>query len=475
MAESVTVRVPRSSSLSSSLIKKANSVVPCSHLSDSCCARLMTHNNNSFKRSAAPNRFMFYRGGSWVDFQSQVLESLRSGFLEGKPLLEVIIGGSKYVFDFLRMVQIDFGSGSQRSIAWIDENGKPFFPHIFVDEDFMDGLENPGIPKINVEIRVGGILGKRKCDHLDLGVDGTNNEVSSPVKNNKQDDENQVASSKRQRLTSLGLETSKWPNTKLLSEKESAYLFVSFLFLSEMSKAFRGVTISAIHQLDFSRLLERDRLEVFERQSKNKEATRGVSNAVYAWYAASAEAVAGILAHGFALPGKTSGYPAYGVGVHLSPLGLPQLSAMQAEVDNNGDKHIVLCRVILGNIEKVAAGSQQCRPSSVEYDTGADDPVNPKWYVVWSSNMNSHILPEYVISFRSSAHLPGHSGAKSTLVDLLRKMNGRIPALKLKEIIALYHSALAGKVAKEIFLGQFRAIAGDELLISIFHEMQCSR
>ncbi|KAK4276947.1 hypothetical protein QN277_015032 [Acacia crassicarpa] len=473
MAESVTVRIPLSSSLLSSLIRKAHPVVRCSHLSDSCCARLMIHRHNNFKRSAAPNRFMFYRGGSWVDFQGQVLEPLRAGFLEGKPLLEVIIGGSKYVFDFLRMVQIDFGSGSQRSIAWIDENGKPFFPHIFVDEDFMDELENSGIPKIEVEIRTDGILGKRKCDHLDLGVDGTNNKVSSSVKNNKQEDESQALGFKRQRLTSWSSGTSKWPNAKLLSEKEDAYSFVSFLFLSEVSKAFRGVTISAIHRFEFSGPLEKDRREIFERHIKSKEATRGVSNTVYAWYAASAETVAGILAHGFVLPGKTSGY-AHGVGLHLSPLGLPQLSAMQAEVDSNGEKHIILCRVILGKIEKVAAGSQQCRPSSVEYDTGADDPLNPKWYVVWSSNMNSHILPECVISFKSSDHLPGQLGAKKALVNLLRKMNGRIPSLKLKEIITLYRSALAGKLAKEIFLGQLRAIAGDELLISIFREMQCT-
>lgn len=83
-------------------------------------------------------------------------------------------------------------------------------------------------------------------------------------------------------------------------------------------------------------------------------------------------------------------------------------SAMQSEVDNNGEKHIILCRVILGNIEKVEAGSQQCRPSSVEFDTGADDPINPKWYVVWSTNMNSHILPECVISYKSSTYLPGN-------------------------------------------------------------------
>lgn len=217
-----------------------------------------------------------------------MVEILRAGFLEGKPLIDVVIEGSKYVFDFVRMVQIDFGSGNQRSIAWIDEQGKPFFPRVFIDEDCM---ENSGVPKIEVEIRVGGILGKRKFDTFD------SNEVSSSVK-----------------------DYCKWPNAKLVSEEESVYSFVSFLFLSEMSKAFKGVTISAIHGFEFLK-----RRDIFERCSKNKEATRGVSNTVYAWYGASAETVEGILSHGFVLPAKTSGYPAYGVGVHLSHLGFPQL------------------------------------------------------------------------------------------------------------------------------------------------------
>lgn len=70
------------------------------------------------------------------------------------------------------------------------------------------------------------------------------------------------------------------------------------------------------------------------------------------------------------------------------------------EADDNGEKHLILCRVILGNVERV--GPQQCHPSSEVFDTGVDDIKNPKWYVVWCTNMNSHILPECVVSFKSS-------------------------------------------------------------------------
>lgn len=84
------------------------------------------------------------------------------------------------------------------------------------------------------------------------------------------------------------------------------------------------------------------------------------------------------------------------------------LSSTQSEADDDGVKHMVLCRVILGKIEKVEAGSQQSHPSSTEFDTGVDDPKCPKRYIIWCSNMNRHILPEYIVSFKSTYQLPGN-------------------------------------------------------------------
>lgn len=80
---------------------------------------------------------------------------------------------------------------------------------------------------------------------------------------------------------------------------------------------------------------------------------------------------------------------------------------MLSEVDENGEKHVILCRVILGRCEKVEAGSQQLYPSSVDFDTAVDDVNNPRWHVVWCANMNTHILPECVVSYKASSHLTG--------------------------------------------------------------------
>lgn len=52
-------------------------------------------------------------------------------------------------------------------------------------------------------------------------------------------------------------------------------------------------------------------------------------------------------------------------------------SAKIVEADENSEKHMKMCQVFLGNVEKVEVGSQQCYPSSVDFDSGSDDPKNP--------------------------------------------------------------------------------------------------
>lgn len=83
-------------------------------------------------------------------------------------------------------------------------------------------------------------------------------------------------------------------------------------------------------------------------------------------------------------------------------------SEMMSDVDENGEKHMILCRVILGNLEKVELGSKQLFRSSVDFDTGVDDLINPKLYVMWYHNMNTHILPECIVSYKLDRHMPGN-------------------------------------------------------------------
>ncbi|CAI9786832.1 unnamed protein product [Fraxinus pennsylvanica] len=73
--------------------------------------------------------------------------------------------------------------------------------------------------------------------------------------------------------------------------------------------------------------------------------------------------------------------------------------------DDDGLRHMLLCRVILGRMEVVRPGSEQYNPSSEEFDSGIDNLVSPRKYIGWSTRMNTHILPEFVVSFRIPSNL----------------------------------------------------------------------
>uniref|UniRef100_A0A6M2EHY9 Uncharacterized protein n=1 Tax=Populus davidiana TaxID=266767 RepID=A0A6M2EHY9_9ROSI len=463
MAESIRVSVPQQS-------PSPNPKICCNSATNCCSKPLILANLANFTKSAAPARFIYFNhDGLWIDFENEVLESLKPAFLDGKAVIEMSFRESRYLFDFTRMLQIDFDSGSQRSIAWIDVNGKCFFPKMFVREDFGDNLEEERLSnrRIEIEVNIDGNSIKRKREEF---RDKEEPEVTSSKK--------EEGGLKRQRLGMRDVGNCRWLNTRVFREEEKSYSPVKNYFLSGMKKIDPDVVITAIHQCTRKDLSGEARQEVFLKQIEITKAARGVSNTVYAWYGAPAKEVESILAHGFGGPRKVSASETYGVGVYLSPFGLSHMSAKFAEADDNGEKHIILCRVILGNVERVVAGSQQYYPSSIDFDTGTDDPKNPKWYVVWSSVMNRHIIPECVVSFKSSINVPGQVGGsthtKYSLEKLFSKLRCWLPPDKIKEVAKLYDVYRAGKLTKNIFIRHLRGVAGDYVLLSAIREIRSS-
>ncbi|XVF39718.1 hypothetical protein PTKIN_Ptkin01aG0055600 [Pterospermum kingtungense] len=280
----------------------------------SCCSkRIFSQNNANFERSGVPARFMYYRNNSWMNFSADVVEKLRTGFLERKSRIVVSIDGAEYVVDLDRMLQIDVQTENFRSISWIDVNGKCFFPNpFFGEEEILQskyGKESNCNPKIEIEVKIDRNALKRKREEED--------EVSSSYKAVEQD------GIKHQRLEAR---VAKWPNAKLLTETEIEYLLVKGHFLNGIRRVDEAVRINSIHQCNSEEHLDKARLAVFQKQIEITKAARGTSNMVYAWYGASAKVVGSILlGQGFGLPCKVPGAGVYGIGVYLSPVGLPHL------------------------------------------------------------------------------------------------------------------------------------------------------
>ncbi|KAM1552135.1 hypothetical protein FF1_044209 [Malus domestica] len=442
--QSVTVRVPKGILSPSS--SSASSKNFCNRTSN------RMHYPSNFKRSAAPARVMFFQNESWDDLPNPIVEFLRAGFAERKAVVSVDMEGSTVLFDFVRMLQIDLGAGSQRSIAWIDVNGRPFFPKAFVSEDLVDRSDSPKV-QINQRVNVSGrVLGKRRT-------------VEEPA------DEDEVTSSIRPL-------SSEWPNVRLLGGVERVYTVCSNLFLAGMRKVDLSAAVTAVHQRVRDGPLDKARLEVFQKQIEITKAARGSANVVYAWCGVSGSDVRGILTHGFGAPSKVSGTQSHGVGLHLSHLSAPFLSCAQSERDDNGEKYAILCRVILGSVEKVEAGSKQCYPSSVDFDNGADDPKNPKSYVIWSTNMNRHVLPECVVTYKSN-YVPaqlGGSARRAYPVDMLiSKIQSYLPPSKVQELSSLVCALKGGKLARDDFVKKCRSVTGEQLMASALNNLRLQK
>lgn len=430
---------------------------------------------HNFLRSGSPTRFMYFTSdGSWKDLSNDVLESLKQAFVGRKPMALVTSceGGEgepkRYLFDLKRMLQIDLASGSQRSIAWIDETGKCFFPRKFVSEVFEDVdrdsafQESASNAKIDVATKIDAAPIGHQIKRKREMADREEPEVSSSLKVED--------GAKRQRLVP------RWANARLMSENEKHYERIRKMFLGGMRKVDPGVVITGIHECTLEGDLNRARQEIFRKQIGVVRKVRGVVNLACAWYGASKSDVQQVLLRGFGMHGQVLGEDSYGVGVHLSRLDFPQLSAKLADVDDNGEKHFVLCRAILGNMEKVEAGSKQWRPSTDDFDAGSDDPKNPNWFVIWYPKVTMHLIPECVVSFKSAHPVKGQVSKERcpkyySFEKLFSKMRNSLPLTKARELLNLYGAYKVRQVTKDYFLKKLRGLVGDELLLSTIREI----
>ncbi|XAR62027.1 NAD(+) ADP-ribosyltransferase [Bertholletia excelsa] len=472
---------------------------------DSRAAQLLTENYSNFQKSSPPFRVMFYDGCSWTDFEGAVVDSLRAGFQDGKAMVEFEDGKGRYIFDMHRMVQVDLQSGNQRSIAWIDVNGKCFFPWSFIDgggnfdnvvargkqvavmDDCQDlNLEISSATKKlesknpKIIINVGGNVNpdKRKnvCVEIKSGED-VKDETEGSASNN------QTVGAKRLHLVTDGADSPRWPGTKPLREEETVYAIIKNVFKSALVIAEPGAKITTIHQCLRSHPLYKARQEIFDKQKELITAARGEDNIVLAWHGTSAEGVASILNHGLFLPRKIQRSEAHGVGIYFSPACSPHISAMLCDADANGEKHLILCKILLGKCEKVEAGSVQMYPSGTNFDNAVNDLETPTWYVVWWANMKTHVLPEYVVSYKSSDLVAGQSRGLSLvqsisvvpsplMAKVLSELEKSLPSARFQEIQTFYNAYKDQKVTAAMFMDRLRSIVGEENLNSLIDEVR---
>lgn len=345
-----------------------------------CCTRPnLASDCVNYLKSGPPSRIVFYKQGSWHNFPEQIMKSLIEEFKSDKSSVVAVMDDEPVLVDFLSMTLVNLKTRKQRSVAWFDDTGKCFFPSLFFDEEANEMANvDPG----NVEGSAQGIMLDKVATSPPEVVKQVVLESNAPVPQKPS-----AADILRKKITSV-------------ERGSEGFLFVRNLFLSGMGPFVAPNSILHIHRYSPNDITAQCRLEAFERQMRTTKEERGDANVRYGWLGSRKNDIVRILINGLGSPGKPAEKAGLSAGVYLSPEDRAFTSVGLCDVDEKGVQYMLLCRVILGNMEAVTPGSQDSFPSSEIYDSGVDDCSNPKCYVMWPSHIGTHIRLEYLVSFR---------------------------------------------------------------------------
>ncbi|XP_021718937.1 probable inactive poly [ADP-ribose] polymerase SRO5 isoform X2 [Chenopodium quinoa] len=230
-----------------------------------------------------------------------------------------------------------------------------------------------------------------------------------------------------------------------------------------------STTIAAIHTMNWKNSrIKQARFRSFDifrealvgiNNNNNYEDGSVTSFMKYAWYCDSKEEIQRIVSNGF-------GHHHFRnrAGICLAPLNSLAQSVQNCIVDDDGLKHALLCRVLLENVGD-------------ESDDDVDG-VSQKEYLVWSNKMNTHILPEYVVSFTTVLCLEGipkdeHIWKKSEsslwmpFSTLISVMSNFLPSRTMVMIIEHHKDFKERKISRQDFIKTLKRCVGNDFLIRI--------
>lgn len=265
-----------------------------------------------------------------------------------------------------------------------------------------------------------------------------------------------------------------------IQESNPIHRILERKFISGLGPLAAHTSVVAIHRRPYSSPTAQATLRSFRALMGALEQERGGNpNLKCAWAVTSRDEMASTLSLGFGHCPNPQNDGLDGSAIYLSPENSSIDSVRFASVDRDGLRHVLLCRVLLGNTELVRPGSGQFHPSSEAFDSGVDRLDDPRKYIVWRTHMNTHILPECVISLRAPVDLEGFLRIPEPLraprspwipFPSLIVVLSRVLSPMCTRLIARHHKHfLEGRIPRQELIRLLRRIAGDKLLIAIIH------
>ncbi|KAM3056741.1 hypothetical protein ACUV84_000145 [Puccinellia chinampoensis] len=387
----------------------------------SCAGHILERYNN-FKTSGLPVRVLYYQQGKWRDFPQQVVNLVHRDFQLKRPITNLVFQKQQVLLDFMHMICLDSGTTTNKPIAWIDDYGNHFFPDLcaglVTSKPVQHGRSDPS--------------GKSDADGISTSASESSSsdhvaEVPSHVKkvNNileeKQKVHDEAVCGARQAATS---------KQNSGSRIDSA---VRRLLLEGLGQPFSEKDIIGIYRTPMVDQQGRARFNLFQKELEVTKIQRGNANVRYAWLPCSKDAMEDMMMRGTLKITKPLLGPIYGIGTHLAPANCANTCASYSDVDENGIIRMMLCRVIMGNVEVVIPGSKQYQPTNGIYDSGVDDLQNPKHYVIWDTSVHRHIYAEYAVIIKAPSMANEYLAQEDTTSNISEIGNSGSPDNVIKD------------------------------------------
>ncbi|KAG1362003.1 inactive poly [ADP-ribose] polymerase RCD1 [Cocos nucifera] len=389
----------------------------------SCCSEThIVKNYRNFMRSGLPRRLLSYQDGEWKDFPENIISLVREDFQLKKSIIEAMFQNQQLLLDFVHMVCVDLKTGLQKPIGWIDEHDKCIFPELHPEFYASNGCHHSSKGKhVHMSCEPSGTRDLNA--HIEISVSaaessnsgsGPDDEVISNVKRVKTETifasnqnmyaevnetvgENEPCSFVPPNVSVLGTLQGKLIKPVGASCVNNA---VQDMLLQGLGPFIEAKDILGIFRTPSKDNLGQIRFNLFQKQVDITKNIRGNANVRYAWLSSSRDAVEDTMLQGIMSIKKPVHGPVYGIGTHLAPANCSNICASYSDVDENDVVHMMLCRVIMGNVEVIHPGSKQYQPSNEKFDSGVDNLQKPKHYVIWDMHVNTHIYPEYIVAFK---------------------------------------------------------------------------
>ncbi|KAL6906313.1 hypothetical protein ACP4OV_003914 [Aristida adscensionis] len=389
------------------------------HVDQDRKAKIVCHLNRqilqryqNFMTSAPPKRILLRQGGDWKDFPEKIVKLAQVDFRAKKTITETGYQDQLFLLDFVHMTFIDSKTGLQRPIAWVDENGKRYFPETFLQDQKLFRKKDSGngnYEYIGVE-PMNGQLGTSESSAESSNVESSAEDVSSPKRARAEkcatgedccDMGEAIGENEPGTLlpTALNLMQHQAKSGELSPAHRTSEA-VEKLLLQGMGAFIGSKDIIGVYRTPLLDDRRQPRYQLFKKQEQITGCHRGNANVRYAWLACSKSTVHEMMFNGILQVHKPIKRPTYGNGTVLAPANRADTCVNYSDVDENGIVHLMLCRVVMGNVEIVHHGSKQHGPSSDYFDSGVDDLKNPQHYIVWDMNLNSHIYSEFVVTIK---------------------------------------------------------------------------